>query len=93
MPAPIASDGEKTPPALAATTMLMHASATKRGSSRPTASTTAHITSAVVRLSISGDRKNASAPVAQNSARYPSPLRSNHTRRASNRPRSLIALT
>ena len=35
----------------------------------PTASTTAHITSAVVRLSMIGDKQNASPPVAQNRAR------------------------
>ena len=62
-------NGLNAPPAFAATTMLMQARATNFGSSRPTASTTAHITSAVVRLSISGDRQNASAPVVQNSAR------------------------
>ncbi len=61
--------GLNAPPALAATTMLMQASETNLGLSRPTASTTAHITSAVVRLSMIGDRQNASTPVVQNSCR------------------------
>ena len=59
--------GLKAPPAFAATTILMHAIPTNFGFEAPTERTTAHITSAVVRLSAKGDRKNDSAPVIQKS--------------------------
>jgi hypothetical protein len=62
-------NGLNAPPALAATTMLTQDSATKPGISRPSAMTTAHITSAVVRLSAKGEITKASPPVAQNNAR------------------------
>ncbi|MNT43935.1 hypothetical protein D3C72_1804320 [compost metagenome] len=62
-------NGEKAPPALAATTMLMHETVTKRGLPAPTAITTAPITRAVVRLSATGLRQNARPPVTQNSVR------------------------
>jgi hypothetical protein len=61
--------GLKAPPALAATTILMQPSTTKRGLSAPTAITTAHISSAVVRLSATGEMKKARKPVIQNSLR------------------------
>ena len=48
-------NGLNAPPAFAATTMLMQESATKRGASRPSAIATAHMTSAVVRLSATGE--------------------------------------
>ena len=57
--------GENTPPALAATTMLIMATVTKRGCPAPTLSATVPMTSAVVRLSATGEMQNASAPVIQ----------------------------
>jgi hypothetical protein len=84
--------GLKDPPAFAATTMLMHARVTKRVLSPPTAMTTAHIKSAVVRLSATGEMQNASPPVIQKSARRPKPLRINQERKASNTCRSCMAL-
>jgi hypothetical protein len=62
-------NGLNAPPALAATTIFMQDSATKRGAPAPTAMTTAHMTRLVVRLSATGEMKNASAPVIQNSIR------------------------
>jgi Na+/H+ antiporter NhaD/arsenite permease-like protein len=62
-------NGLKAPPALAATTILMQAMPTNLGLSAPTASTTAHISSAVVRLSATGEMKKARKPVIQNSFR------------------------
>jgi hypothetical protein len=59
----------QAPPALAATTMLMKPRLTKRALPAPTASTTADMIRAVVRLSSTADRKNASTPVSQNSGR------------------------
>ena len=61
--------GEKAPPALAATTMLMQPSATKRCDCEPTAITTAPMMSAVVRLSSTAESGKASAPVIQKSWR------------------------
>jgi len=57
------------PPALAATTRLMQAMATNFALPAPTASTTPDMINAVVRLSSTGERKNASVPVSQNSWR------------------------
>ena len=59
----------------------------------PTASTTAHITSAVVRLSMMGDRKKLMTPVIQNNCRYVKPWRTSQDRSASNTPRSLMEFT
>ena len=86
-------NGLNAPPAFAATTMLTHARLMKRVLPLPTASTTAHITSAVVRLSMIGDRKKLMTPVIQNSWRYVKPCRTSHDRSASNTLRSLIELT
>ena len=61
--------GLNAPPALAATTTLMQARATKRGLWEPTASTTAPISSAVVRLSAMGEMQKARKPVTQNRLR------------------------
>ena len=58
-------NGQNAPPALAATTTLTQAGTRKRGLSRPTLTTTAPMTSAVVRLSSDEDRKNAARPVTQ----------------------------
>lgn len=88
----ISPKGEKAPQALAPTTILMHERVTKRLLSPPTASTTAHIISAVLRLSAIGNMKNARVPVIQNRERKPKPLRTNQTRSASNTRRSFIAL-
>ena len=85
--------GLNAPPALAATTMLMQPSEMKRALPAPTASNTAHSTSAVVRLSRNGDSTNASPPVIQNSERYPRLRRSSQQRSAAKTLRSLIALT
>ena len=85
--------GLKAPPAFAATTILTQAMPIKRGLPRPTASTTAHITSAVVRLSMIGDRKKLMTPVIQKSWRKLKPLRTSQERSASKTRRSLIELT
>jgi hypothetical protein len=58
--------GVKAPPAFAATTTLMQARATNAGDFAPTARTTEPMTSAVVRLSSTPDRKKDSRPVSQN---------------------------
>ena len=62
----ISPNGLKAPPAFAATTMLIQAIPIKAGLSAPTAITTAHIISAVVKLSATGEIKNARIPVNQN---------------------------
>ena len=85
-------NGLNAPPALAPTTMLIQARVTKRVLSPPTASTTAHISSAVVRLSATGEMKKARMPVSQNSVRKPKPLRTSQERSASNTLRSSMAL-
>ncbi len=61
--------GVNAPPAFAATTMLMQPSATKRALSRPIASSTAPMTSDVVRLSSRPDIRKDRMPVIQNSLR------------------------
>ena len=61
--------GLKAPPALAAQTTLTMPIATNRRLSAPTAITTAPMTSAVVRLSATADRKNAMVPVTQKTCR------------------------
>ena len=66
-------NGENAPPALAATTMLVHAAPMNSGLPRPTATTTAPISNAVVRLSAIGEMQNARPPVAQKMARNPKP--------------------
>ena len=62
-------NGLNAPPALAATTILMHASMTNFLLPPPTAITTAAISSAVVRLSAIGEMQKANRPVTQNNAR------------------------
>ena len=62
----ISPKGLNAPPALAATTIFIHAIEINFGLEAPTAITTAHRTSAVVRLSAKGDMKNAMTPVIQN---------------------------
>ena len=84
--------GLKAPPALAATTMLTQAMVTNRVLEPPTASTTAHISRAVVRLSATGEMKKARIPVSQKSLRKPNPLRISQERRASKTRRSSMAL-
>ena len=84
--------GENAPPALAATTMLISDTSTKRGLPTPTLSTTVPISSAVVRLSAIGEMQNANAPVIQNRLRKLKPRDTNHPRSASNTPRSSIEL-
>ena len=80
--------GLKAPPALAPTTMLMQARATNFGLSPPTAMTTAPITSAVVRLSATGEMAKARSPVIQNRESREKPRETSQARRASNTPRS-----
>ncbi len=63
----ISPNGLNAPPALAATTILIQAIETKRVLVPPTASTTAHINNAVVKLSATGEIKKARIPVNQNS--------------------------
>ena len=65
----ISPKGLNAPPALAATTILMQASETKRGLSEPTDMTTAHMIKAVVKLSAIGEIINARIPVTQNNMR------------------------
>ena len=74
--------GEKAPPALAATTMLMQARTTKRRFPAPTAMTTAPISRAVVRLSATGEMKKASRPVSQKMVRRENPRETSQPRRA-----------
>ena len=88
----ISPNGLKAPPAFAATTILIHAIETKRVLSPPTAMTTAHISSAVVRLSAIGEMKNASIPVSQKRLRKPKPLLTRRERSASKTWRSCMAL-
>ena len=63
----ISPNGLKAPPAFAATTTLIRAGTVKRVSSLPTDMMTVPITSAVVRLSATGEIKKARIPVVQNS--------------------------
>ena len=56
-------NGEKAPPALAATTILIHAKQINFLLPLATAITTAHISNAVVKLSAIGDIKKESTPV------------------------------
>ena len=62
----ISPKGLNAPPAFAATTILIQAIEINFGLEMPTAITTAQRTKAVVRLSASGDIKNAITPVIQN---------------------------
>src|SRR6185503_11222273 len=84
--------GLNVPPALAATTTLMQAAAMNRPLLAPIAMTTAPITSAVVKLSATGEMKNASMPVSQNTAWRDNPLEIKRARKASKMLRSLIVL-
>ena len=84
--------GLKAPPALAATTMLMQATVMNLGLPAPTAMTTAPMIRAVVRLSASGEMKNASSPVSQNRLRSEKPDEINHARKALNTSRSCRVL-
>ena len=81
-------NGLQAPPALAATTMLMQATATKPGYPRPTAMATEAMTRAVVMLSATGEMKNARMPVNQNRVRNENPRDTSQPRRALNTPRS-----
>ena len=85
-------NGLNAPPAFAATTILMQATSTKPGLLPPTASTTAHISKAVVRLSATGEIKNASSPVTQNNWRRFIPDSISQERSAANTLRSSMAL-
>ncbi|MNY32294.1 hypothetical protein D3C86_1665010 [compost metagenome] len=80
--------GLKAPPALAATTTLMQATATNLGLPAPTAITTAPISRAVVRLSAMGEMQKARAPVTQNRPRSEKPRPTSQARSASNTRRS-----
>src|SRR5699024_7191062 len=60
--------GLKAPPALAATTILIQLMVIKRPCPSATFITTAHINSAVVKLSATGEIKNDKTPVIQNNA-------------------------
>ena len=86
-------NGLKAPPALAATTTLMQATTTNFGRSRPTASATAPMIRAVVRLSAIGEMTNASPPVIQKIARRLKPRLASHARRAAKTPRSPSVFT
>ena len=85
-------NGENAPPALAATTILIHATATNLVLSPPTAMATVAISNAVVRLSAIGDIKNAKTPVSQKIVRNVKPLETSQTRNISNTPRSSMVL-
>ena len=67
-------NGLKAPPAFAAITIFMQPIATKAVFFLATAITTAAMTRAVVRLSATGEMKNANNPVIQNIALKDSPL-------------------
>src|SRR5688572_3536121 len=86
-------NGLNAPPAFAATTTLIQAGAVNSALPRPTVTTTAPITNAVVRLSSTGDRKNAIAPVVQNTARNDKPRATSHVRSAANTFRSSNVFT
>ena len=83
--------GLKAPPALDATTILMQAGPIKRGLLPPMAMTTAHIKSAVVKLSAIGEIKKGRIPVSQKSDRSPRDEAISFFRNHSNRLRSSIA--
>ena len=84
--------GLKAPPALAATTILMQATTTKRVLSPPTAMATVAISRAVVRLSASGEMTKDSTPVSQKIWRREKPRETSQARRALNTPRSSMVL-
>ena len=86
-------NADHAPPAFAATTRLMHARLTKRLLPPPTARMTPAMTSAVVRLSSTGDRKKPIRPVSQNNWRNENPRLTSSARIASNTLRSAIADT
>ncbi len=85
--------GLNAPPALAATTTLMQATTTNFGRSRPTASDTAPMMRAVVRLSASGEMTNARAPVIQKIVRRLKPRPASCARSAAKTRRSSRVLT
>ena len=70
-------NGLKAPPALAATTILIHPIAKNLLFPFPQASKTEHITSAVVKLSAIGDKKNVITPVSKNNCLKLNPLEIN----------------
>ena len=74
--------GENAPPALAATTILMQASATNLRFEAAMAMTTAPMRRAVVRLSAIGERKKASSPVLQKIPRREKPFETSQARSA-----------
>ena len=88
----ISPKGLNAPPEFAATTTLIQPSTTKVRLDPPTAITTVAMSSAVVRLSATGDNTNARAPVTQNSLRNENRWFSNHDRSTSNTPRSSMVL-
>ncbi len=88
----ISPNGLNAPPALAATTMLIHASATNFLCPTPTAITTAHISNAVVKLSAIGEMKKDRTPVIQKTFRKLKLRATSQARRYSNTFRSVIVL-
>ena len=88
----ISPKGLNAPPAFAATTILIQAMAMNLVLLPPTATATAAINRAVVRLSAIGDITKASPPVIQKILRSEKPCVTSQTRRTSNTPRSSIVL-
>ena len=85
-------NGLKAPPALAATTILIQATAINLWLSPATAITTVAISNAVVKLSATGEMKNAIKPVSQKMVLNEKPLLTNQARIASKMPRSPMVL-
>ena len=84
--------GLNAPPALAATTIFTQPIETKVILPAPTVITTAAITSAVVRLSATGEMTKASAPVIQKTVRSVKPEETNQARIAWKTLRSSMVL-
>lgn len=85
-------NGLYAPPALAPTAISKHDRVTKRRLSPPTASTSAHIGSAVVMLPATGKLQKDRKPASQNGARNPKRLLTSQPRYVSHTFRFVIVL-
>ena len=88
----ISPKGLKAPPAFAATTIFIHASATNFVCPTPTAITTAHISNAVVKLSAIGEIKKERTPVIRKTFLKLKLRATSQARRYSNTFRSVMVL-
>ena len=89
----ISPNGLHAPPAFAATTIFTQPTATTCGLSFATATNTAAINRAVVRLSAIGEIKNANTPVIQKIQYSDKPFETNQARNAPNKLRSSKVFT